>query len=553
MGYRTVFDNNISLIRSTYKLIHAIKRADRIKSVNYFAAYTKLLESNADELAAAFGEDGFGAFLADFVAFTENEDYISVADLLSNDLLGILFERQQDLIGEHPEVYSDNFRANVDHIKQHDRELYDALMSQMDGNTAYEDYAYDVMPALSGELTLSAEDKVKNSVFRLHSAIAPFEEALSFWENTNTDSQEEYVFYGVGMGHYIRAAAGSVNVCFYETDIRMLVTYLMYDDIASYYDGKSVKIRLVSEEGLIELFKANKWKRILNPVFLRAISDPLIRKKCLEMQYYDNSLVINRKTMLANLTHNIANYDDTAEVLCDRIKGKDVLIVGAGPSLEDVLSDMKQYRESKEGEDCVIMCAGAALRALLNAGVKPDLALIADMYSVTGRQTAALHECGVPLIFSDFAAKEAIHDYEGKRYIICSGNIPESRAFANEKGYTIFDNIGDFVNSALELCIRFEAASICFAGVDLAYDGTKAHAEGTYKVTDDGGKALFEVEAAAGGIKYAPKDFILYREMIEDRILQSDVKSRFFNTSLRGAAIRGVPAIGFKEYIRSKG
>ena len=83
------------------------------------------------------------------------------------------------------------------------------------------------------------------------------------------------------------------------------------------------------------------------------------------MEYFENDLI-------RNFDNNISLNDDNIDDIRKNVIGKNVILIAAGPSLENELVSLKAVLESNERQNICVICVGKISRKLLENKIKPD-------------------------------------------------------------------------------------------------------------------------------------------------------------------------------------
>ena len=169
---------------------------------------------------------------------------------------------------------------------------------------------------------------------------------------------------------------------------------------------------------------------------------------------------------------------------CSELKNlfykKDVVIVGAGPSVNRELQSLKKYRSR-----ITIFATGHIAGTLLREGIIPDVIIITDPQPHMYQQVKGLNTKNIPLILLSTASSSVLDYYEGPVYIAYQNGYKEAEETAEKIGVKAFKTGGSVTTTALDIALQFEAKKVIFVGVDLAYTGGNSHAEGVgRRITD---------------------------------------------------------------------
>jgi hypothetical protein len=155
-----------------------------------------------------------------------------------------------------------------------------------------------------------------------------------------------------------------------------------------------------------------------------------------------------------------------------------VLIVGAGPSLDEVLPLIKEYHSS-----FTILAVDTALASLLAHGIIPDFGLAQDgQFHTMGDFSCAPGTLEIPIFFDLTSTKSLPRHLTGgilpffTRFDRSSftARLEESLSFLS-----VLPPLGSVGITALEIALRLNAPEVWIAGLDFAYLLGKSHAKGT--------------------------------------------------------------------------
>ncbi len=241
-----------------------------------------------------------------------------------------------------------------------------------------------------------------------------------------------------------------------------------------------------------------------------------------------NMEIILKQSSVAALVNKFRN-EDLSEI--------PAIIVSAGPSLDKNITILKQA----EGK-AFIIAVDSALRALLDKGIKIDIAISVD----PGKHKHPFeHERAgeIPFVFKvnspGFAVAENknkifFEDGYGFRYF---SEILRAEAGA-ELGET--KTGGSVANNAFSLVADMGFKTIILVGQDLAYTEGKDHVAGFVNKNEllrNGGQPML-TEAVGGGLVETDMQMSFYREWFEQRIAEFE-DIRVIDATEGGALIKG--------------
>lgn len=157
-------------------------------------------------------------------------------------------------------------------------------------------------------------------------------------------------------------------------------------------------------------------------------------------------------------------------------RGIPAIIVGAGPSLDANVADLRRL-----GERGLIIAADTAVRPLLAAGAPPHIAVAADSSDLNARHlTTAAGVDDVMLVAEGSVHPSALEHFSGRTFTFrVSEHEPwpwlETAGIRRAELRTW----GSVLTSAFDLARRMGCNPIVFAGADMAFTGMRPYCRGT--------------------------------------------------------------------------
>ncbi|MCI8509157.1 MAG: motility associated factor glycosyltransferase family protein [Lachnospiraceae bacterium] len=490
--------------------------------------------------------------LQDILAAQENKDYVLLADLLELRLVPFL-QSLQEAIRSYDGVDTDSeiWKNNMSALKEHDKSLWKQL------NAYHERYERETAAGTwqmnhhleatnTGAFTLAGQDG--NGMYYYHSNISPEGEAADFARYYYTIECPSYVVWGLGLGYHIHELFrldDGIRIQVFESNLDVIYHCLMAVDSSVLlndfnfeliYDPDFKKVISVLDEGTENFI-------IHNPS-LRHIKDARIKEQ-MEMFFIRDSGKRNAAILFENNSReNFKHYDGYADELRPEFEGKDVIIVAAGPSLDKNVELLKNKRPNM-----VILAVETVFRKLLNLGIDVDYMIVTDANSRIYWHLEGLESRQVPMLYLSTAYKGYAMNYQGKKYLICQNGYKKAEELAKQKGWHLYETGGSVTTTAFDVCIRLGCKSIAFIGLDLAYTGNLAHAEGAAKRAAAGAEEMQQVPAVGGGKVPASKVFIMYNRWIAERAKKEDVVMPVIDATEGGAVIPGLKMMLFQSYL----
>jgi len=226
------------------------------------------------------------------------------------------------------------------------------------------------------------------------------------------------------------------------------------------------------------------------------------------------------------------------QALDDAFAGRPAVVVGAGPSLNDVLPVLAEHARR-----FVVISTGTALRALRRANIRPDLVVSVDASHLTGAQFTV--DCSdLYLACSLLAFPPVLTRFKGLFGSSMNAN-PISRwlaALGAPKGELIA--AGTVTTTAIDLAVRMGCGPVIVVGADLSFadDGT-THADHTmYHGRRLDPERLVRVPGNYQAEVRTTEQFRCYIELLQDYV-RNHPAVRFINATTRGARIEGLELV----------
>ena len=475
-------------------------------------------------------------------------DELLLADIYEKELIPALFDIQSCLVensGGEPLEY---WEQNMSLLEKKDKKLYEKLINAKERT----DRGYMLGWASTGDMVMSVETK-QYGIVQLSSQLNPWNEAVTYAQSASgSDCQKIYVF-GIGMGYHVISIARKnpyKEIVVLENDLEQLRICMTYSDLSEMLSNQRVRIVLCPKAA-----DYSKWldtdadnEKIIYKIWypsLKTIEDTSLRQ-ILENFWVASNSIDNLGAMLVdNFSKNIELGDETVESIKEDIKGKNVILVAGGPSLDKSLDELKKVSGR---EDTRILCVGKVAAKIIAAGIMPDYIVMIDGKPGTRWQINGIEECGVPLIYLATVAYNVASDYKGKRYIAFQEDIRECEEYAAKNKLPLYRTGGSVATFALDLAIQMKCKKLICVGLDMGYTGDRTHAEGVGSTIADK-KNLREVQSVSGGMIYTSKTLDIYRRWIERRI--EDVKDIEIINASNGARIKGMKERDFISVFES--
>ena len=550
-------------------------------------------------------EDSYISLIKIITDAQETEDYLYLADILQTELIP-LFEKMQDVIKKtednlydeydymqsnkmHLEVLLESLQTEYSKMDDTDnnesqkilskikkvKELLTIIESYKIDNIDYSEYV--IQSAINGELTM----QMRTTGIHIHSTVNPTAEGRNFAQEYYRIEYNSYIVLGIGLGYHVKELLNmyAPQIIVAESDINMLMLALMnmefeeledgrlqiiydkdYTELATYITGERDEKIVIYAPELKNAMKINEQQlSILSDIksennISDNLKEELLKKKRIyekikQVFIRESSVRNNEKRMNLNFKYNIANCIHYVDEIEDRFKGKKVIIVAAGPSLDKNVAQLKTI--DRKTDEYVILAVGTVYKKLLNMGIKPDYVIIIEANESIISQISGVEDTEVPLLILSTAYRELARKYQGKKYLIDQYEYDHAEDHAQKYGYKLYSTGGSVTTTATSVAITLGARTIIFIGFDLSYPDGISHADGTSGKKKLDTTGFVGVESIDGTIVYATNVFIIYRNWIENEI-KKHPNIEFIDATEGGAKIAGTKIMSLEDALKKK-
>lgn len=221
-------------------------------------------------------------------------------------------------------------------------------------------------------------------------------------------------------------------------------------------------------------------------------------------------------------------------------KGRPAILVSAGPSLNKQLPRLKELQGR-----AVIICVDTAMRALLNAGIRPDLVAAVDFTPVNYRHFHGVETGGLAVVAASIVYPKCLEAHKGPLFSIFN-ELPVTDWLMPLLGTRGSVTVGDSTaHTAFHLAERMGCSPIIFIGQDLAFTGGKTHAEGVATRSEASGGDRLMADGWNGGQVATSSALMTMLKHFEGKI--ANCGSVVINATEGGAHIGGAVHITFEE------
>ena len=239
--------------------------------------------------------------------------------------------------------------------------------------------------------------------------------------------------------------------------------------------------------------------------------------------------------------------------------GFPALVVAGGPSFDDIAPRLRELAER-----LLIVSVNTSLAPCLEAGVRPDFAVVVDPQYWASRYLDWT-EPGV--IVAEPSTHPRVFHRTGSRFFLCSSLFPlgeRLESVVGEKGK--LGAGGSVATSAWDLARLLGASPVYTAGLDLGFPGMRTHCRGVSleelwhslsgRLSPSEGASfralreigVFPTASASGGVTATDRRMLIYKWWFENQLAMRP-GARSFTLSGDSAAIRGMPLARVEEVL----
>lgn len=164
--------------------------------------------------------------------------------------------------------------------------------------------------------------------------------------------------------------------------------------------------------------------------------------------------------------------DDDVAQLFGTCAGRDLYVIGTGPTLEQHFERLAEIRQRAERP--LFICVDTAYRPLRERGIVPDIVVSIDQ-RISFRHLPFEESEGIPLVYLPMSDPAVLRAWKGKRYGGYSAS-PIYAALREQHPRAQLHVGGSVIHPAVDLAVKMGAARVTLFGADFAFPMNKTHA-----------------------------------------------------------------------------
>lgn len=440
---------------------------------------------------------------------------------------------------------------------------YPFLESVLNSNDKATDI--EITPARTGDFTAKWKDTL------LHSQFDPRKEAARFLQGSAVAQGDNVLLYGWGLGYHVEQLAEKIGrngrLVVIELNPQILVASTKVMDVVSFWDKCNLDLVYgETEQSIAEEIKklsvdGGGWKILIHQASYKCMDTKFKNITSLfEMNMMENRTGdVFRKKFRDNLNKNLDLFirSPGINVYKDFFKGESVLLVGAGPSLDDNLDYLKRNQDRH-----YIVCVDTSFPILLENDITPDFVVSVDPQPETMRHFRCVPKKQVPLIVTPISCAELVEKYPGPFVFFLQKDHSVTKSlekYFTDKGVSYSG--GSVSCFALDIAVQFGFERIIMVGMDYAYTDMRVYSANAQesvllfrsanrfstietlhrkRIYSD---KLLKVPSYENGMVYSTVSLCSYRKNIENLVAIYCPKVTFYNLVLGGALVKGAERV----------
>lgn len=463
------------------------------------------------------------------------------------------------------------YEKNMQAIREHHVRLHEYL------ETTQPEQSVEIRYEAAEDETLYPVVTKGGLEYRLNSKYNPKEASMQYISQFKKEgSYSVFFLLGFGDGRSIEALAQTLDetmtLIVYEPSVAIFQKTLETFDYTDLLKKKNVYLIVKSENMLQEYLESGISFNNIRMLRLGILPnyDSIYPKECKHMletmiyfmnktKIYRNTIYNFREEFAAHALSNMYDYlwQTDTHYLKKRLAEEDLndvpaIIVAAGPSLNKNVQELKQAKGK-----ALILVVDAALRAVVNAGITPDLGITIDA-RVPERFFEGINISAFPFAFEAISKEDIVRKHTGKHFYddfpcnIIAKIVMEKKKYCLEE----IPTGGSISTSAFSLVKALGFKKIVFIGQDLAFTGGQTYNSGLKMEQKEDEqyqkkRVIVQVKGNDGTMLDTDYQMDMYRKWIENEILKLPEDITVINATEGGAKIEGAKVMTLKEVIDS--
>lgn len=416
----------------------------------------------------------------------------------------------------------------------------------------------EFLKSIRGPLTARVRMPDGTSFF-LHSKFDPEKEATRLVDQCKLDGAGAVVVMGLGLGYHVKEICKRIEkstpVLVIENDTEFLKRFTKAGPSGNVHlakDERQIRAFIFSNtsslrKGRVVFFEHAPSHKV-NPSFYTEMMRKFRDYLSMYLVDINNSKSLN-KMFHENICKNVPKMvvDPGINALGDTFKEKPAVIIAAGPSLD---KNVHLLREAKER--ALLICVSTALKAVLRAGILPDLVITIDPTEKNLTNFTGLPDYNYYLVYEPQTHFKIPELYKKRFAYTCQSPFLEYWFSVLCGGKGVLPRGGSVAIEAYGLAEFLQANPIIFIGQDLAYTNSRTHASGTIydgQLASAKSRNMLEVPSVDGGKVLTSRGMHTFLVRFEELFKQSN---RLIIDATEGGALKkGTKIMTFREALNT--
>jgi hypothetical protein len=433
-----------------------------------------------------------------------------------------------------------------------------------DNNPKLYEHIYKDQPLYNAVVTPIEEDNLiiqhNNSQCFVHSIYDKKQEFKYIFSNSNIkNGTSTLILFGLGNGeildYIIKNYSNIKNIIIIEP-IQEVFQYFIAKKDLKYYIQYFNRLHIVVNTDLDNLKHILKSQMVVDPdvVLIANLSYRILFDNyynCLlkdlliiirNLRYSIATMLTNTQLWTWNTLKNMQIDSYKAEELLPVIKGKSVIVVSAGPSLEKNINLLEEAKEN-----FIIIAVGTAIQVLDKQGIIPHFRVVVDGRS---SQLEGITNNNIPLIFANQLKHSILKDYKGPlfRMILDTDYIGKYLYNVEKKEYLEVKSGASVANVTVNLIGNLQPKRIILVGQDMCMVNKKLHA---HSKDNHGSENEIEVYDIHGQKSKTILQYLTIKHDFDEQLKLFMDRIEILNATEGGLGIDGVKNVTLKELVIS--
>jgi hypothetical protein len=372
----------------------------------------------------------------------------------------------------------------------------------------YENYKKDLIPIIKD--------------IRLHSLYDIDNEAKDIFDCYYDSDVADYTFVGLAFGYHLRYfLKKNINITIIILDPKIYKLGGEKSSAEVFKSNKNINFIEISDLKITELEKILNDDKRINiyhtpsvEVMVEGQKKNFIKAKKIR----DNSFFRFEKIMEENVSINSKRSYKNLDKLMDRIKDKNLMITGAGPSLDEDIKLIKKIRKR-----IFLLASGTSVKTLVRYKIIPDAVIITDPQVKVIEQIKDV-DIKVPLIILNTTSHFVQRFWKGDIFLWRKENSV----------YEEVESGGSVVTTAFDIAIKSRCRAIILSGVDFSYSNNYSHAKDAHR-SNKINNSKYRLKNYDGTYSKTAYNLIIYKKWIEKKSRETNIM--VYNITSHGAII----------------